>query len=186
MNANTLYEDTLQAIRQLEQKDRYKKRNAIIGEYAAITKQIASQTDKINELIRQENFDEAAETKNNISLLEKKRDIMQPLYEKQTAEPDYQEADLIELAAEVFNTADCYISGLTEQKRELYQKLLDICETERRIASEANRCRNLLISKNTDKELKTILKFPREYTYSAPRHEANSLQTFLESRMRFN
>lgn len=183
MTATTLYEDTLQAIQQLEQKEQYKNRKAMLEEYAAITKEIAVQTDKIDDLIRQGKFDEAAEAKNNISLLEKKRDVMQPLYEKRAAEPDYLETDLIELANEVFDTANRHISGLAEQKKELYQKLFDICEAEHRIASEANRCRELLISKNADREFKTTLKFPREYTYSVPRHEANELQAFLENRM---
>ncbi len=108
---------------------------------------------------------------------------MQPLYKEQAAEPEYLEENLIELASKVFNTANHYISELAEQKKPLYQKLFDIYESEQKATREANRCWELLISKNATKEFKAILKFPREFSYSAPRHEANEFQRFLESKI---
>ena len=183
MEATSLYEDTLKAVDQLENTERYQKRKSLIEEYAAVKKEITDQTNRINDLIEQGKFDEAAEVKEKISLLEKKRDIMQPLYKEQAAEPDYLETDLIELASKVFDTANRYISELAEQKKTLYQKLFEIYEAEQKAVREANRCRGLLISKNASKEFKTVLRFPREFLCSAPRHEANEFQSFLESRV---
>ncbi len=72
MEVTSLYKDTLKALDQLEDTEHYQKRKSLIEEYAAITKEISAQTNRINDLIEQEKFDEAVEVKDKISLLEKK------------------------------------------------------------------------------------------------------------------
>lgn len=138
MNAYRIDEEARAALDALLQRDEYKKKQNVLNEYSSVVKGLETQNKKITAALEAEDFDTAVNLKEEIEILEKKKEIMEPHYKKCLLIPDYPTEDVIAIASEVKNTVSEAVDELEEKQRKLLEQVVELEHQKQLLARQAN------------------------------------------------